>query len=328
MKPVLIYNPQNPETSSLAATAALESIISGSSFHENRGTRHPLGIYNVSTSRILEKLINAISSLHSFMISAHRISDIVINESAYDRMRGDIEMLMYVTAEHLDDIKSVVGCFFSSTDQRNKNASFRLLEKSMKPLRDRTSAIANNIKHSHGRIRLFSIEFNHAEHEILLSGFCVEGSENGAIGPIPIGSTGIRIISITSLLFEVAFYLLYTSQKLKELLLAEKFSSGAAQPQKQEELCKALDLLLSVPVYTFEDIHPTTSFTFRCENLAIDAESTSPLYGSAINGWTKDAKGGPGSYTYEFKGDGVSRTFSIHRLSNVSLVHFEPDASK
>jgi len=60
--------------SSLAAHHALSVVDESHCYHLDRALRHPLGIYNISVSRVCEKLIAFCSKLEKYISQSHSIS--------------------------------------------------------------------------------------------------------------------------------------------------------------------------------------------------------------------------------------------------------------
>ena len=65
-KPEIIVNLGFPPAPALRAAASLHQLHDNASHHEALDLRHPLGIFNVSTSRILKKLLACCKNLEAY----------------------------------------------------------------------------------------------------------------------------------------------------------------------------------------------------------------------------------------------------------------------
>jgi hypothetical protein len=169
----------------LTAASALSHLQSGSSFHEKLDRRHPLGIYNVSVNRICRKLQKCCEIGEVLWKAGKDINALHGASELREQFVDYLELCIYAAAEHVDDVEAIAGCFFPDSQSYAKSQAARELKKILKPLRDRTSAIANAIKHNQSRLRLFSLDFRHNDELMCLHGFFIEGYRQGSVCPIP-----------------------------------------------------------------------------------------------------------------------------------------------
>src|SRR5258706_418102 len=101
----------------------LLSDIQGSLYNTVHKLRHPLAIYNVSYSTVLNcfgktitKLLQSIKE-RTFLIKSKNDGDRSLIENLLDDQRD----LLYALMEHLDDCDNILACFFPSKEIRNKN---------------------------------------------------------------------------------------------------------------------------------------------------------------------------------------------------------------
>ena len=207
-KPEVIVDLDAKTNSPLKAETYLSRLKPNTSFHEVLDCRHPLGIYNVSTARILKKITKCCNHLEEFLVVAPSVLQLAGNESKQDEVIDYIELCLYAAAEHVDDsFKSLARCFFKDDFSAARSRHIRKLKSNMKPIRDRISGFTNAIKHSQSRIRICSRDFEQADGSVCLHGFFVEKFHNGAISPSPIFHSHERLISVTSFLWNVLYHI-------------------------------------------------------------------------------------------------------------------------
>ena len=149
-------------------------------FHE---LRHPLAIYNVSYSTVLNyfgktitKLLQSIKE-RTFLIKSKHDGDRSLIENLLDDQRD----LLYALMEHLDDCDNILACFFPSKEIRNKNAYVKHYKKVTEEYRNHIGIIVNYLKHNQGRLQSIAF-FN---DEIIVPGYFVVGpTVANALGPV------------------------------------------------------------------------------------------------------------------------------------------------
>ena len=248
--------------------------------------------------------------------------------SAAEQLRVElidyVELAVYAAAEHVNDIDSIAfGFFMESKDCKNSKA-YKDLRKEVNRLKRAIAISANAIKHQQARIRLFSIEMTHAQHETCLHGYFVEGVQNGVIGPNCVLHRSQDCFSLTSLAWEIIAFLLGCSRALYCYLIA----IGQRAPELPAPNCsifnKAVSAAARLPLYTFGEEHPFTRVTLLVGPLVGEGATTleSDLYGSILTRWDVSAVPSFGRFHSSFVGDGVSKSFRFAQPKQVSLMHW------
>jgi hypothetical protein len=219
-KPELVIDLDGP-AAVLQALSCLSALKSGASFHDVHDQRHPLGTYNLSVGRICDKLQKCAANLERYWLSSPTLADLD-KHADFRRITIDyLELCLYAAAEHVDDVESVASSFFRTSRQAAKAAAMKQLKRAVKPLRDRIASLTNTVKHRQGRLRLFSLEFNHDSKSLCLHGFFIEGFTQGQVCPSPIlHGNGEIVISITSFLWSILMYVWLISLQLEQFLVA------------------------------------------------------------------------------------------------------------
>jgi hypothetical protein len=326
LKPEFLVDIAAPVAPSLRIADLLSHLKPGSSYHEKLDCRHPLGIYNVSTSRIFKKLQKCSQKLEAYLHAAPHVIDLSKYVDIQQELIDYLELCLYAAAEHVDDTDSIANCFYIDDTAYAKSPAVRELKNEIKPVRDRIAAFTNAIKHRQSRIRLFSCDFAQRDGEICLHGFFIEQFHNGGVAPSPIfHADGERIISITSFLWSVLFYLNSMSEALCEFLAAIDAVGDEVEVQKQASMLKECVVgLLRLPLYSFDDAHPfeKTRFVVKFDK-SQRPEMESNLYGSFTRRWSKSPFASFGQVTSSYEGDGTTRTFHLNAAGNVRIQHWD-----
>jgi hypothetical protein len=138
-------------------------------YHTAYNRRHPLAIFNVSCSTVLDNFSKVIAELLQLMmvrpfLDTSRIGwDTILLISQKD--------LLYAIIEYLEDCDNILACFFPSKEIRNKDPHAKSYRNAVKEYRDHIGKIVNHLKHEQGRLRSI-IFFN---DEFVLPGYFVEG---------------------------------------------------------------------------------------------------------------------------------------------------------
>jgi hypothetical protein len=309
----------------LGAQSLLSHLKPGASLNEKLDRRHPLGIYNVSVSRICSKLRKCCERAEAYWKAGHDIASLQGYKDLREEFLDYFELSIYAAAEHVDDVEAIASSFFADQGQFAKSPEARVFKKQLKESRDRISAIANAIKHNQSRLRLFSQEFVHDQRPMCLHGFFVEGYSNGVIGPSPIiHGSGERVVSVTAFMWTIVVFLASVSRALTALL-----HSISAVPQTDtppvidSQFALAIVSVARLPLYSFDDRHPFLSTT-----LVIDADEDarsrldSGLYGSIVHRWTQSKLHEFRRNMLQYEGDGASRSFQTMVPTQVALQHW------
>lgn len=310
--------------SSLAAHPLLSIIDETCCFHTERSLRLPLGIYNISVSRVCEKLTAFCTRLEKYICSSHSIKGNDGENELQRELVDYIELAIYAAAEHVDDLEAIASGFFKDKKSFGKDASARILMTDVKRFKAFISASANAIKHQQARIRIYSLEFSHVEINSILHGYFIEGVEDGAVGPSIVFHKTQRVFSITTLAWEILLFLLRCSESLHRFLLSvAKFIHGPAS-QTSNMVSKAVTSAARLPLFTFDEEHPFSKATFvLTSDGSVDEELDSNLYGSFSRRWSLSEEVRFGSSNAGFVGDGTTRSFTFPLPSRVNLQHWQ-----
>jgi hypothetical protein len=310
--------------SSLAAHPLLSIVDETYCFHTERSLRLPLGIYNISVSRVCEKLTAFCTRLEKYIGSPHNING-NDGESELQRELVDyIELAIYAAAEHVDDLEAIAFGFFKDKKSFGKDASAKTLMTDVKKFKAFVSASANAIKHQQARIRIYSLEFIHAGIDSILHGYFIEGVEDGAVGPSIVFHKTQKVFSIATLAWEILLFLLRCSESLHRFLLSiAKFVHGPAS-QTSDIFSKAVTSAARLPLFTFDEEHPFSKAKFVLKSDgSVDKELNSNLYGSFSRRWSLSERVRFGSFSASFVGDGTTRSFNFPSPSRVGLQHWQ-----
>jgi len=324
-KPVLTFDLGGPASGSLIAMSYLSALKDGASYHEHRGTRHPLGIYNISVTRICRKIQKCSTKLEEYFLLPPSISDIEKHNVLRDEIMDLLELCLYAAAEHVDDVELIGMSFFEDPQQFKKSPHTKALNRAVKPLRDKIASVTNVIKHTQGRLRLFTLEVNHAGIDICLHGFFVEGFMDGSVAPSPILYANNKVISsITTILWDMLIYLGLISWEISNLLEAiTAIDKNCIVPAGSPLLRDAVIALARLPLYSFDEVHPfaRVRLVLNCDD-ELRSKMRSSLYGSVMNGWSMSDQIRFGKSGSLIEGDGVSKRFTLPHPSQLHLQHW------
>jgi|GEM_PF-3430994 len=310
--------------SSLDAHASLSIVEQNRYFHTNNGFRLPLGIYNVSASRVCEKITRLSSNIERYIRAGNVLSPINRNQELMQETIDYLELTLYAAAEHVDDVISIAAGFFPTKGKAKKDQGYKKLEKAIKEHKKFIATGANYLKHKQSRIRMFSMEFRQGGVTGSLHGYFFEGVENGTICPDPTIHKEQDVFSITTLVWEALYLVLNLSKDLADFLRASvKIPAGSANIQFPR-LSQAVIAAVRLPIYTFGEEHPFARSALRIKSRNNDySELDSGLYGSIENRWSKDVKVSFGQVISRFEGDGVTKSFRFAQPKSVSFQHWE-----
>jgi len=324
-KPVLTVDLDGLTSGGLVALSYLSALKTGVSYHERHDRRHPLGIYNVSVSRICEKICKCSAKLEQYFFLPPHISEIDKHDLLRDEILDLLELCLYAAAEHVDDVELIGLSFFETPENFKKSPHTKALNRAVKPLRDSITSVTNAIKHQQGRLRLYTLEVNHGGIDMCLHGFYIEGFVDGAVGPSPILYENRKpISSVTSLLWSVLIYLGMISREIGAFLEAiVAVDKSPDVPVGSIHFRDAVVALARLPLYSFDEVHP-----FARVRLALRSDGEigdkihSDIYGSIMRGWSKDDQIRFGNHRSLMAGDGVSKRFTFPLLNQLHLQHW------
>lgn len=323
-KPVFVVDISADSQSSLEAHATLSLIKGSSGFHIQNGFRLPLGIYNVSVSRASDKVKRLCGFLEGYIQASKGLDHLTDQNALMQETIDYIELALYASAEHVNDVYSIAAGFFPTKAKANKNPNYRKLDKSIKEHKKFIAAAANFVKHQQSRIRMFSMEFQQGRHEEQLHGFFFEGVENGVVCPNSTFHKDQDVFAITTLAWECIYLLLNCSRELARFLNAVVPQYYGPPYVQFPKFSEAVVAAARLPVYTFGEEHPFKRATLRIRatNDSYD-ELESGLYGSIKNGWSKSLEGSFGRALSKFEGDGTTTSFRYAQPKSVSLQHWD-----
>jgi hypothetical protein len=309
--------------SSLEAHPLLHLVDNDATFHTQNRLRPALGIYNVSTARVLQKAEDLAGKIEN-VIRAHTQSIDHKARAKLDRELIDyIELAFYAAADHVDDLELIVDNFFCNRNESKRSFAHSKFKQELKVHKRFIAAVANYIKHSQHRIRLFHLEFVHASTSGVMHGYIIESVSDGVVGPSEIFHASHRsVFSMTSLVWEIIVFVLKASRSLREFLNSVRQLSGPVRTSCNV-LSDSLIAAARLPIYNMDDDHPISSVALR---LDWDQDSTlraqSGLYGSAFRPWEDGSGMYLGRCGAAFAGDGVTRSFRmLVQPSRISLRH-------
>ena len=326
-KPEIVIDLDSPEgLSPFRAVGLLSSLKATASYHQKMDCRHPLGIYNLSTTRIIRKLNKCAECLEALYLSSSIVYDLRKDREKLNCVIDYLELSLYAAAEHVDDIEYIASCFYSTNNSFNKAAPVNALKKEMKPIRDRVSGFINAIKHGHSRIRMFSVDFSQPPKQVCLHGFFIEKFHNGAVAPSPaFHSSGEQIISVTAFLWNIVTYLFSMSDALCTFLTKiDAVDAASISNSDLTLLHRCIVSLARLPLYSFDDKHPFMGVrvVIRGSDIAQD-RLKSGIYGSISDRWSKFSAAQVGQSEMSYEGDGTSREFRLIAPRAIAISHWD-----
>lgn len=324
-KPVIEISPGGI-ASPLPALNILSSLRNGASYHEQRDCRHPLGIYNISVSRICDRVTKCADKLEAYWLASGRPDSVDNLDATQSEIIDYLELTIYAAAEHVDDLDEIAKTFYNSDREATSSADVRLLKRAIKPLRDEISNFANTIKHAHGRLRLYQTDFYHDGHNLRALGFFVEGWADGGIAPHRfLHSGGKTVLSVTSFLWNVLTYVGEMSAALAEFLTRINACDLEIVEVRDALIFRTTAIKLArLPLYSFDDDHPFDRVKWV---LSLDdeltAQANSGIYGSLLTRWSKSSEGTFGGFRLLYASDGITRTFKIANPTKLGLKYWE-----
>jgi hypothetical protein len=291
--------------------------------HLSQNLRLPLGIYNVSVSRISQKLAGFCRRLEMYFQTSSKLEMLHEKIEVRRELIDYIELSIYAAAEHVDDIDSIASGFFRTPNERQRNKAYKQFQKEIDRHKKFVSSCANAIKHQQSRIRLYSNEFVHGGVVGCLHGYFIEGVENGVVCPSRIFHKVQEVFSITTLAWEIILFVLNCSRELRTLISSVSRPLVGPVSMQCDIFSKAVIAASRLPIYTFGEEHTFTRATISIVSSDNDSSPLdSKLYGSLLRGWNPSTVAAFGRSTSEFEGDGSSQSFRDPRPKTISLHHW------
>jgi hypothetical protein len=161
---------------------SLLSDIKSPLYNLTYGLRHPLAIYNIACSTVIDnfnKTVNTVLRViyeRPFLVVTSQKGD----RSLMKTLLTEQKDLLYSLMEYLDDCDNILGCFFPSKEMRNNDVHVRLYRKATKEYREHIGKVVNYLKHNQGR--LLDITFYDNKHA--LPGYYIVGAtDEDTVGP-------------------------------------------------------------------------------------------------------------------------------------------------
>lgn len=326
-KPELLIDLDNPiGRACLRTQLTLSCLKPNTSYHEKYDCRHPLGIYNVSTSRILRKLCDCAGKLEALQCNVSKLEELDKWQHAREGIVDYLELCLYAAAEHVDDIYAITLCLFQRNALYERSKAVRKLKDDLKPIRDRISAVTNAIKHRHSRIRFLSMDLEESGISVCLHGFFVENFHNGGVTPAVLSRVdGKQIISVTSFLWSIICYLFLVSELFAEFAVSIGVVDATQDAKVDNSLMhKSVIALARLPLYAFDETHPFEKVRVII-NGGEKARTTleSRLHGSILHRWNRNSVPKFGKSRMDYEGDGTTRQFDIAHPKMLKLSHWD-----
>lgn len=323
-KPIFEVDVSEDVPSSLEAHSPLSLAEESGCFHTANGLRMPLGIYNISASRLCDKVLRLCGHLEEYFQASDTLEPLKEYDVLMQQIIDYIELALYATAEHVNDIYSIAAGFFRTKVKATKDHRYRRIDKAVKAHKRFISAAANHIKHQQSRIRMFSMEFSQNNISGCLHGYFIEGVEKGVVCPSSTFHRNQDVFSITTLVWEIIYLLLNCSRDLTVFLNSTASQIVGPPYIKFPPFSKAIIAAARLPIYTFGEEHPFARATLRIKaSDGIHDELDSGLYGSIKKGWSRTASTFFGNAVSRFEGDGTTRSFRFAQPKSVSLHHWD-----
>jgi hypothetical protein len=326
MKPNFTIDISDNGTSPLEALQLLSTLDPQIGHHISNGFRPPLGIYNTSLSRICDKHSKCCKKFEKYFQTSHKIKKLHKHHALLDEIIDYLELSLYATAEHVDDIFTIAKGFYDDDASFKKSKPAKQLKKEIDQFKRLISASTNAIKHNQARIRVYSLEIEYNGVPHCLHGYFIEGVHDGVVGANKIfHDTDSQIFSITSLMWEIICFVLNASRSLKRFLETIPPGTDAPAPIQSKNFTTSVIAAARLPLYSFDDKHPFSDTTITINYPPNKKNAlTSNIYGSITRKWTKLENNEMNFFgeSHSYAGDGITKSFSLVHPSSVKLVHW------
>lgn len=263
--PIVIIR-RSGETAGLApeAAAALGASYDRPFHHEAHRVRHPLGIYNVSLARVLDRFETALQRHESIVKTRpfERKDDCASGAPPWLReFLTAYEQLLYALAEHVEDCYTILETCLPPGELKKHPARKAYLD-ATDEYRDQIGRFVNYIKHQHGRLRLMAI----ADDEGCNLSYYVEGiGPDGCLGPAievhgnanTMCNVGVDLRFHFGHLYVLGLHL----SRAVESILGEGIDSDQGSDRLNESLIRIAETVHSLPL-SFNVSHMRDTATF------------------------------------------------------------------
>lgn len=300
----------------LRVRALLRAIPDSRLYHQTVPARHPLGIYNVSTGLLLSRLRRLIAEAQEIILSGLEISEPQPTRTGtLSSVLDTVELSLYAAAAHVDDIETIARCLYRSTRESNASGDIRWLRAQLKPIRDRLAGLANHLKHSHNRIRLFLSQLITPTGTLVLPGFFLESSDGKQIGANPhFHSDGNPIISLTYFCWEQLLFLTRCCNVLEGFLARQGLGGDSDSHVFDSLIDPTLRAISRLPIYSFHNTGGLNLSGMQIHFTCIPDVSRPSIPGSPLQPFDVSQSNAfrMGSSSILYGGDGVSRSFQMN----------------
>lgn len=309
--------------SALEALPYLLKMDPNEGYHDQYNLRPPLGAYNVSVSRLSNRIVKCCGKLERFIGISPDINVLMKSNSIRDEIVDYLELALHSTAEHVDDLDSIVKSLFSEKSKYKKSKPVTEFSRTIKKEKKFITSIINAIKHHQNRIRMYTAKVNYTGMEFCLNGYFVESVENGTVGPSKMfHKESNKIFSITSLVWEMICFILISSHELG--CLFKHF--GNKITKKADENSSFLNAVVAgarLPLYSFDEKHPfpRTTIIIHGSDEALN-KVKSGIYGSLLNVWREGNDFKALGDCQHYEGDGVTQNFKIEKPNKVKFIRW------
>lgn len=328
-KPSYVIDVTPDAMSALEAHAVLAGVPESLCFHHRQNLRLPIGIYNISLTRISDKVQRLSSRLEEYFRAYSSLAELQNSgREATQDVIDYLELTLYAAAEHVDDIKSIAKGFFKTPALAVKSKIYQNLLEDLKPLTRHILLATNSIKHAQARIRIFTLDYSNGRDSGCLHGYIVEGVKDGEVGPSHELHERQIVFSITSVIWEVLTMLLNTSRRLVRFVETMVGPELTPRPHDFAAFKQAVISACRLPLYTFGERNPIehTEVTLTFSEDSGHSLLDSGLCGSALRGWHE-----PSRVTYHqcgasYEGDGTTVKFKLFEpdYASIGLHAWEP----
>ncbi len=322
-KPKYIVDVAKGNKSPLEAFDVLTKLSPEQGLHKSKKYRPPKALYSTSISRISDRVIKcseAYEKYFNYLKSGEKLEVNVLSKESVD----SLEQALYAAAEHVDDLKRIAQGFFEIPF---KAESYKKFVNEIDDHRDFITKCVNQIKHHQGRLRGVVIELIYGDEQVNLHGVFVEGISNGVVGPNKtVHTETVKVMSATSILWEIICFLLRASRTLRDVIVRETNINAETKTKTSDsdKFREAIVKTTKLPLYTLDDKHPFSESTvsiIASHNNHVDLSSE--LTGSLHKSWPQDERQ-PVFLRCEvgYEGDGMTSSFMNVFPSSVGFSHW------
>lgn len=280
----------------LPATAFLSDLRDTEFNSAALGLRHPIGIYNVSLTSVVNSFASALDAVDVHLKIAYD-SDERKDSSAH--LIQSLDQLLDAVVEHFADVRSIVRVFFDGAGERAWRSALRQFDETVRSARDFSAVQVNQIKHSQARVRLIHV----TSWSIPTAGYFIEGVDgNGALGPNPVVHHGNTAYSFARAFRTLLCSVYFLARALPHALHRKADSSNSAHETGFGQLFSLFERMASYDRHVFwDEISNCPDIIDRPTAIVVDTQ--------ASGHWLLPPA--TGKIELEFGGDGVTRNFRM-----------------